>query len=58
MSIDFPSVTRSAMPEAPSLAADDDLESPSTWAEVAVTVTVTTLAIVFVSLVAVVMGLA
>jgi hypothetical protein len=56
MSIHFPSVTRTGTAEAPTLDSNDS--APSTWAEVAVTVTVTTLAIVFVSFCAVVMGLA
>jgi hypothetical protein len=58
MSIDFPAAARSPMPEAPSFDSGDDLDAPSTWAEIAITVTVTTVAIVFVSFVAVVMGLA
>ena len=55
MSVDF----RSGFASPPSSATDDDeVSAQSTWAEIVVTVAVTAIAVLLVSFVAVVMGMA
>jgi hypothetical protein len=53
---EFPSA--SARSEAIAYESNDDTDAPSSWAEIIVTTTMTTIAVVFVSFVAVVMGMA
>jgi hypothetical protein len=55
---DYPLSSRAAMTDAASYEAEDDTDAPSSWAEIIVTAAMTTIAVVLVSFVAVVMGMA